>query len=213
MKYVVLKNALTVLCVQLPEGFGTQLEIVCFENQIEFDDFIKTKEPNFCQVYLPQTQPRPIRGIDTILSQYDGIFIKKNEYLKKVAFSDIMWVEASRSYCYLNLIDNTRIIVTYPMGEIRKKLPQEMFIQPHRSYLVNKQLINKFIGNMLYIDNHSFPISRKFKKEVLEQFFFLDNIKDAFGKDTIPEGKENLPSGKNIRTNKGNNVTSDGEGV
>lgn len=31
---------------------------------------------------------------------------------------------------------------------------------------------------MLYIDDQSFPISRKFKKETLSRFVFLDNIKD-----------------------------------
>ena len=42
MKYVVLKNALSLLCIQLPEGFGTKLEIVCFENQDEFEEFLET---------------------------------------------------------------------------------------------------------------------------------------------------------------------------
>lgn len=43
MKYGVLKNSLSFLCVQLPEGFGTKLEIVCFESQAEFPDFVAQK--------------------------------------------------------------------------------------------------------------------------------------------------------------------------
>mgnify|MGYP001517338658 CR=1 FL=1 len=192
MKYVVLKNALSLLCIQLPEGFGTKLEIVCFENQDEFDEFLKT---------------------ETILKVFDGIFIRKNEYLKKIAFNDIMWIEASRSYCYIHLTDKTRMIVTYPMAEIMKKLPPELFIQPHRSYLVNKHLINKFIGNMLYIDEQAFPISRKFKKQVLEQFSFLDNIKDTLGKNILPPGKPNPPLEKKIGSEDENEVISDDEGL
>lgn len=211
MKYVVLKNALSLLCVQLPEGFGTKLEIVYFENQDEFDDFLKTGNSTFCQIYFPQPATEPKSEAEVILNLYDGIFIKRSEYFKKIAFDDIMWVEASRSYCYLHLIDKTRLIVTYPMAEIKKKLPAEQFIQPHRSYLVNKHLVNKFIGNMLYIDEQAFPISRKFKSEILKHFLFLDN--DTFGKNNLPSGKPNLPSGKKSGTKDENDVISDDEGL
>lgn len=213
MKYVVLKNALSLLCIQLPEGFGTKLEIVCFENQDEFDEFLKTGNSGFCHIYFPQPVTEAKPETETILKLFDGIFIRKNEYLKKIAFNDIMWIEASRSYCYIHLADKTRMIVTYPMAEIKKKLPPELFIQPHRSYLVNKCLVNKFIGNMLYIDEQAFPISRKFKKEVLEQFSFLDNVKDTLGKNILPSGKPNPPLEKKIGSEDENEVISDDEGL
>ncbi|WP_195570954.1 LytR/AlgR family response regulator transcription factor [Bacteroides nordii] len=176
MKYVVLKNTHNVLCVQLPEGFGTNLEIVCFENQTEFDSFLKETPTGVCQIGFPQ----PSAG--TIEEQgcfpHDGFFIRQNDFFKKILFCEIMWVEASRSYCYIHTTKQNKLIVTCPMAEVKKKLPPELFIQIHRSYIINKKCVNKYIGNMVYIDKQSFPVSRKFKPMVLDQFLFLENPKD-----------------------------------
>lgn len=172
MKYVVLKNSRSVLCVQLPEGFDTKLEIVCFENQAEFDNFLTANPIGACQISFPN----PVKESDeSDFSAHDGLFIRQNEYFKKVLFRDIMWLEASRSYCYIYTADHGKTILTCPMGEVKKKLPMGLFVQPHRSFLVNIKYVNKFVGNMLYIDKQAFPISRKFKQQVLEQFLFLDN--------------------------------------
>ncbi len=66
---------------------------------------------------------------------------------------------------------------------------------------------------MLYVGEKSIPISRKFKKEVLEQFSFLDNIKDTLGKNILPSGKPNPPLEKKIGSEGENEVISDDEGL
>lgn len=190
MKYVVLKNSLNVLCVQLPEGFGTRLEIVCFETQAEFNNFLEENPPGVCQISFPQTIPKPEEPKDSSVLNHDGLFVRQDEHFGKIHFTDILWVEASRSYSYIHIAGNSRIIVTYPMSEVKKKLPPDVFIQVHRSYVVNIHYVDKFIGNALYIGEQSFPISRKFKTEVLDCFLFLDSIKN-------PPGKSEQPSGKN----------------
>lgn len=178
MKYVVLKNSPNCLCVHLPEGFGKRLEIVCFETEEEFTQFLKDEQVNMCPISFPISSSDVENRQCSPEQNYDGLFIRQNEYFRKILFSSIKWVEASRSYCYIHTIDNQKIILTHPMSEMRKKLPQSQFIQSHRSYLLNINYINKYIGNMLYIDEQRFPISRKFKKEVLSRFLFLDNIKE-----------------------------------
>ena len=178
MKYVVLKNSPNCLCVHLPEGFGKRLEIVCFETEEEFTQFLKDEQINMCPISFPVSSSDAGELQCPTEQNHDGLFIRQNEYFKKILFSSIKWVEASRSYCYIHTVDNQSIILTHPMSEIKKKLPKPQFIQSHRSYLLNVSYINKYIGNMLYIDEQHFPISRKFKKEVLSRFLFLDNIKE-----------------------------------
>lgn len=195
MKYVVLKNSLNVLCVQLPEGFGTNLEIVCFETQAEFKDFLGTSPVGTCQVSFPHTVPKTEDEEDNPDSNHDGLFVRQNEYFGKILFADIMWVEASRSYSYIYINGNSRVIVTFPLSEVKKKLPPDLFIQTHRSYVVNIRYVDKFIGNALYIGKQSFPISRKFKQEVLDRFLFMDNLKKTFGKSEEPLEKKNDASG------------------
>lgn len=195
MKYVVLKNSLNVLCVQLPEGFGTKLEIVCFETQAEFKDFLGTSPAGACQISFPQTIPKTEDKECSSDLHHDALFVRQNEYFSKILFTDIMWVEASRSYSYIHITGNSRVIVTYPLSEVKKKLPSDLFMQTHRSYLVNIRHVDKFIGNALYIGKQLFPISRKFKAEVLDRFLFMDNLKKPFGKSEEPLEKNNDASG------------------
>lgn len=213
MKYVVLKNSLSFLCVQLPEGFGTKLEIVCLESQAEFEKYQKENLTGICQISFAQ----PVSDAGELpghsLLHQDGIFVRHNDYYKKILFSDIAWVEAARSYCCIQTSGRTNYIVTYPLAEVKKRLPPELFLQTHRSFLVNMKLVEKFIGNMLYVGEKSIPISRKFKKEVLEQFSFLDNIKDTLGKNILPSGKPNPPLEKKIGSEGENEVISDDEGL
>lgn len=205
MKYVVLKNSLSFLCVQLPEGFGTKLEIVCFESQAEFDEYLQENKTALCQISFAQPVQEKGEAPGSFPFQ-DGLYVYDDGYYVKLLFSEILWIEAARSYCCIQAVGKKNYIVTYPLAEVKKKLPSAIFIQPHRSYLVNMNRIDKFIGNVLYIGDKSIPISRKLKKEVLDLFSFLDNIKDTLGKDILPFGKQNLPLGKKIGKKNGNNV-------
>lgn len=213
MKYVVLKNSLSFLCVQLPEGFGTKLEIVCFEGQAEFDEYLKENRSGICQTGFAKPVPDTEEYASHSLSHQEGIFVHHHDYYKKILFSDIAWVEAARSYCCIQTSGKANYIVTYPLAEVKKKLPSELFLQTHRSFLVNMKRVDKFIGNMLYVGEKSIPISRKFKKQVLEQFSFLDNIKDTLGKNILPPGKPNPPLEKKIGSEDENEVISDDEGL
>ena len=64
---------------------------------------------------------------------------------------------------------------------------------------------------MLYVEEQSIPISRNFKKKVLEHFIFLDNVNDTLGKDIMPLGKSNPPLGKKIGESGEDDVNSDDE--
>lgn len=177
MKYVVLKKSLSFLSVQLPEGFGPKLGIICFESQAEFDEYLQENKTALCQMSF--AQPAQENGEPPASSSFqDGIYVPDDGYYVKVLFSEILWIEAARSYCSIQTAGEKNYIVSYPLGEVKKKLPPSLFIQTHRSYLVNRNRIDKFIGNVLYIGSKSIPISRKLKKEVLGSFSFLDNMKD-----------------------------------
>lgn len=209
MKYVVLKNSLSFLCVQLPEGFGTKLEIVCFESQAEFDEYLQENKAALCQISFAQPIQENGEAPGTFPFQ-DGLYVYDDGYYVKVLFSEILWIEAARSYCCIQTAGKKNYIVTYPLAEVKKKLPSAIFVQTHRSYLVNMNKIDKFIGNVLYIGDKSIPISRKLKKDVLDLFSFLDNI-NTLGKDILPSGKSNMPLGKKIGKKDGNDVNSDNE--
>lgn len=64
------------------------------------------------------------------------------------------------------------------MGEVRKKLSPNLFIQIHCFYIINKKRVNKFVSNAVYINEESFLVSHKFKSMALDQFLCRNNPKD-----------------------------------
>lgn len=178
MEYVVLKNSLNLLYVQLPEGFGSKFEVVRCKTQEDLENYLTANKATDRRI--SSTHFLVIEKKDENTSLPDGIFVRQGDFFKKISFSDIVWLEASRSYCYFHLADKTsRIIVTHPLTEVMRKLPSDQFIQIHRSFVINTAYVERFIGNLLYIGTQSFPISRKFKNDVMNHFVFLDSMRNS----------------------------------
>lgn len=152
MKYVIFKNPLYLVCVELPENFEKSFEIACFEIPEDFKSYLHSHSVKCYQSLLPDLHPIFKEPAN------DGFFIRQDEFYRKVCFDDILWVEASRSYCYIHLAGrHSAVIVTYPLSDVKKKLPPGRFVQIHRSFVVCMSAIEKFIGNMVYIGETSLP--------------------------------------------------------
>lgn len=187
MKYVILKSS-TLLCFQFSERNGDPLQILCFDRKEDFNDFMKANEG--ADNALPATtliDADASAAGDNLStgSEYfskvvdDGFFIHQKSRFRKVLFADILWVEASRSYSYLHLKDQSTLIVSYSMAGVKQKLPFGTFMQTHRSYLVNLTYVEGFIGNMLCIGKTKLPISKSHRKEVFSKFIILDLAKGS----------------------------------
>lgn len=187
MKYVILKSS-TLLCFQFSERNGDPLQILCFDRKEDFNDFMKANEE--ADNALPATtliDADASAAGDNLStgSEYfskvvdDGFFIHQKSRFRKVLFADILWVEASRSYSYLHLKDQSTLIVSYSMAGVKQKLPFGTFMQTHRSYLVNLTYVEGFIGNMLCIGKTKLPISKSHRKEVFSKFIILDLAKGS----------------------------------
>lgn len=119
-----------------------------------------------------------MNNIQEALKPSQAIYIKYKDYFHKIEFSNILYVEASGSYCIIHLKTNNKITVSFSLTEIVKYLPAELFIRVHRSYAVNRDCIDSFIGNFLIIGNERIPISRQHKKNVFSQLYILGMTKN-----------------------------------
>ena len=192
MKYVIFKNSLHLVSVELPENFEKSFEIACFETPEDFNSYLHSHSVKCYQSLLPELRPVNREPVN------DGFFIRQDEFYHKVCFNDILWVEASRSYCYIHLASRrSAIIVTHPLSDVRKKLPPGHFVQIHRSFIVRMSAIEKFIGNMVFIGDVSLPIGKKYRKRVLECLDVLDSIKETPGNGDEPDEKETGTFGNN----------------
>lgn len=98
---------------------------------------------------------------------------KANENTKrKVEFDQICYLQAARSYCELYIQNEKgeleKLEPSKSMKEVLNKLPEDQFVQVHRSYVVNVNRIDSFSANELVVSRRSVPIGESYKANVLE---------------------------------------------
>ncbi|OQP56981.1 DNA-binding response regulator [Niastella vici] len=102
-------------------------------------------------------------------SQDNYLFIKTDNKLEKVNLHELLFVEAMENYVALYTADK-KLITHSTLKALQEKLPGGLFIQPHKSYLVNMQCIQSIEGNILHIGGrYQIPISKYQKDEVMEK--------------------------------------------
>ena len=81
-------------------------------------------------------------------AQQDSIFVKSDGQLRKVAFSDIRYVEGMKDYVLLHLCSEKRPLVTHiTMKAVEDLLPAGVFMRVHRSYIVALDKIESIGGS------------------------------------------------------------------
>lgn len=96
------------------------------------------------------------------------IFVKYERQIKKVYLKEILFVEGEENYVYIYTLSG-KIMVRSTMKHILESLPEEYFLQIHKSYVVNVEHIRNVEGNMLGIGEYKVPIARNYKEEVFDK--------------------------------------------
>lgn len=94
---------------------------------------------------------------------YNGV-----EYFN-VKVTDILYIEAEHVYVKVHMKNGDQIFQRSSFKDLLEQLPNDMFIQSHRSYAINSKSITKWDSQNLYINDIEIPMSRNRKKEILSQ--------------------------------------------
>jgi len=112
------------------------------------------------------------KAYDYFQSKQNGnenyIFVKSDNKLEKINFEEILFVEAMENYAAIYTTEK-KLITHSTLKLLQENLPASMFIQPHKSYLVNTGCINSIEGNIIHVDKFQIPISKYLKEEVMEK--------------------------------------------
>ncbi|MGB5981973.1 MAG: LytTR family DNA-binding domain-containing protein [Nonlabens sp.] len=84
--------------------------------------------------------------------------------MHKVAPDHIIFAEAAGDYVKVQTDD--QLIVTHSTFACFMEQLPDYFLQVHKSYVVNSNLIKVLQGNRLGIGNHTIPVGQTFKKAV-----------------------------------------------
>ena len=107
--------------------------------------------------------------IDSSVLKKHGFFTTK-EGAVKIAFEDILHLQASGQYCDIFLKDGSKYNTSYPMKEVLKKIPDENIVRISRSCCINLKMVDSIDGNMVRIGVNSFPIGETYRDEVKGMF-------------------------------------------
>ncbi|MBR9860944.1 response regulator transcription factor [bacterium] len=124
---------------------------------IAFDRFEKAIEK--AKEYFQIKQNQEVAETDL---ENEHIFVKANQKLIKLAYSEIYYVEAFADYVKIFLEDK-KIVTLQTMKNMEKKLPEEMFSRVHRSYIVNRDHVSSFSGSKVEVNGVSIPIGKNYK--------------------------------------------------
>lgn len=100
----------------------------------------------------------------------EEIFIKKGSSLVKLKLKDIIYIEALENYVTLNTKDD-RFTIHFTMKAIENQVPSGIFIRVHRSYIINKSMIQTIKENSLDLlvgdTIKSIPVGKSFRDTLL----------------------------------------------
>ncbi|MFZ4797552.1 MAG: LytR/AlgR family response regulator transcription factor [Bacteroidia bacterium] len=101
-----------------------------------------------------------------LIHNENHLFIKINSSYKKIIFSEILYFESFKNYIELHL-QNEKIIVRNTLHGFLETIPNNIFIQIHRSFVVNKKFISEIKTNSIIILETEIPIGKKNKENLL----------------------------------------------
>ena len=95
-------------------------------------------------------------------------FIKTDGEYRNIDFDQILYIEGMKDYVLIHLESETEPIVTHmTMKAIEEKLPSDMFMRVHRSYIVALDKITAIDScEDILIDRISVPVSNSYRKDI-----------------------------------------------
>lgn len=95
-------------------------------------------------------------------------FIKADQKLVKLQFTDILFVEALQNYIVIHTKEK-KLITYLTFRAMDDYLPPDLFLKVHKSYIVSIDKIDSIEGNDIRIGPHYIPISRNLKEAVMDR--------------------------------------------
>jgi len=96
------------------------------------------------------------------------IFVKSGGKLERIVLDELIYVQAMANYVILHTT-KAKLIVYLTIKGILENLPPEKFIQVHKSYIMNINMINSINGNSIYIGNEQVPIGQSFYDPLMDR--------------------------------------------
>ncbi len=93
---------------------------------------------------------------------HDELLIKDNKKTFRINPADISYIEGMREYIKI-YTETENLITKDSLTNFLQKLPDDIFIRVHKSFIVNTEKVRSFSATTMEIKNKKIPIGRSYK--------------------------------------------------
>lgn len=97
------------------------------------------------------------------------VFVKSEYDNIKINFDDIKYIEGLKDYIKIFSTSHKPILTLSSFKKIEDKLPSNLFIRVHRSYIVSLKHIHSVQRNRILVDQIRIPIGLNYKDEFIKR--------------------------------------------
>lgn len=120
----------------------------------------------------PFSYERFLRAIEKLTlvvesPSYETLLVKDKDGMMNLKQADILYIEGCKDYVKIQTTGKTYVVYQTLKGTL-EKLNQKLFLQSHRSYIVNRMHITRISQDSLVLLNQTYvPIGPAYKKALL----------------------------------------------
>lgn len=103
---------------------------------------------------------------------HQSIFIRDHASFKRIELAQIRYIQAYKNYIELN-VPQQKITVRATLQKFITILPQNYFIQVHRSFVVNTKYVDEITTHHVRLGEDILPLSKSHKEEFISKFNFF----------------------------------------
>jgi two-component system, LytTR family, response regulator len=98
----------------------------------------------------------------------DFVYVKSDKTIEKVMLNDLILVEAMRNYVIYHC-EKQKLICYTPLKSVEQSLPPDTFVRIQKSFIVNKNKIQKIEKGYVMIQNRTITLNRENKSEIIKR--------------------------------------------
>lgn len=101
------------------------------------------------------------------------VFLRtNNQAYIKLAYDDILYLEADKVYCDV-ITKDKRYKLSISMNHVHEQLDNPDFVRVHRSHVINVNNITALEGNLVHMGEHEIQMSKDYKDALVAQLKFI----------------------------------------
>jgi len=103
------------------------------------------------------------------------IVLTTQESLQVIQLKDIVYCQSEGGYTWFFLANGEKILISKPLKFYDELLPEDCFLRPHQSYLVNIMYVDKYlkVGDLILKDKTEIPVSTRRKDHIVQRIMTI----------------------------------------